>query len=130
MGIDLETIKKLRKSSRASAQVGHLPQEVAAYIGSRLGIVYLSSASVEHILFGHADLEEIDLVCLTDAMLRSNWFKDRSREAVFIYEHPDTQLSYKGAIKCVADGYEVYIKTFHRIGPRNKRRIVRKHEQI
>ena len=121
MGIylDLTQLEGLLEPPDKSVPVGYMPASPSAYLGCSLGIAYLSSTSLRHILKDHPDITLIDLLCLPMMVRDGLWVADRKpKNAVVVYDHPDTKKRYKVAIKVTADGFEPYVSTFHRFGDR------------
>ncbi|TIR25112.1 MAG: hypothetical protein E5X34_10510 [Mesorhizobium sp.] len=124
MGLELSQLHNLLLTPLAAISIGHLPPAVSAYLKCPLGIAYLSSFSLTHILRKHPDVSMMDMLCLP-AMIKSGlWVADKRGCACVFYVHPETAKQYKSAIKAAGGGYETYISTFHRCNDRQRQSIV------
>ena len=99
-------------AKRGAIAFGHLPEQVAEHIGSRLGIVYISYDSLLHIMEKHKILM-LEMLCLPDMMSNGLWIGERANQACVVYSDPNSGKRFIGAVKVAAQGYEVYLKTFH-----------------
>ncbi|WP_368465714.1 hypothetical protein [Hoeflea sp. TYP-13] len=95
-------------------------------MGAQLDLVYLSSASLEHILEKHGDVEMLDLLVLPKLLETGLWIGDRPNTCSIAFQHPDDGNRYISAIKSAADGYEHYITTFHRCGKRQTKSLLKR----
>jgi len=135
MALELSQLYFLRsnRDPYASIEVGYLPQEVAAHFGCGLGIAYLSSRSLNHILDDHADINIVDLLHLPDLIQRGLWVADRANSACILYQPSGGFMRYASALKVAAGGFEPYITTFHRARERQTKaklkrgRVLRNH---
>ncbi|RNJ44346.1 hypothetical protein B5V01_30255 [Mesorhizobium erdmanii] len=128
MGIylDLTQLEGLLEPPDRTVAVGYMPASSAAHLGCSLGIAYLSSTSLRHILQDHPDITLIDLVCLTSMLHDGLWIADRPKHAVVVYNPPETDKRYKAAIKVTAGGFEPYVCTFHRFGDRQLESLLKR----
>src|SRR5919199_1147082 len=77
--------------------VGRLPKEGMDYLGARLGLVYLSKESFDHIMTEHPTLTWQELLRIPEALTRGMLLTDRDRPncVAISYQCPDTNLRYK-----------------------------------
>jgi len=126
VSLELSQLYRLQLNPIGTVQVAHLPEEVATYLGCPLGIAYLSSKSLLHILKDHPDIALMDLLCLPMMIREGTWIGDRRNSACVVYAHPETGRAYKSALKATAGGYETYISTFHKCGDRQRASLLKR----
>jgi hypothetical protein len=105
MGLELSQLHNLLASRRGNIHVEYLPDHVARHLGAPLGIAYLSSESLKHILKKHPDVTLIDMLCLPLMIRIGTWVEDRPKSACVIFDHPENGRRYKAAIKSAGEGY-------------------------
>lgn len=118
MGLELSQLYSLLLTTDGTIQFEHLPPRVADHLGSSLRIVYLSSRSFRHILEAHKGISEFDVLLLPLMIRDGLWIADHPHKACVFYRHPETDKLYKGAVKVVGSGYEVYVCSFYRCNER------------
>lgn len=130
MGLELSQLHNLLANRQAAIQIEYLPAPVAKYLGCPLGIAYLSSISLHHILKEHPDVQLLDMLCLPMMVKHGQWVADRPGSACVLYRHPETGLGYKSALKATAGGYETYLSTFHRCEGKQRKSILKRGELL
>jgi len=102
-----------------------LPACVRTYLGSPLGIAYLSQESLAHILRDHPKTDLLEMLCLPAMLAKGHWVGDRAKAACVFYRDPASGRIFKSAVKCVA-GFEIYVTTFHICTEKQTRSIIKR----
>jgi hypothetical protein len=115
MSLELSQLHRLLSTPSGSVPVGSLPDAVCARFGCRLGIVYLSSSSLKHILAKHPDVSLMDMLHLPNMVQKGLWIADRPNSACVLYQLPESESRFASALKVTGDGFEPYVSSFYRV---------------
>jgi hypothetical protein len=132
MSLELSQLYRLLNGPhRGSIELGYLPQTVADYLKSPLGIAYLSAESLKHILDKHQkdkplEAALLEMLCLPAMIKNALWIGEPARTACMTYLDPGSGKQFKGAVKSAAMGYEIYLSTFHLCGPRQAAALLKR----
>jgi len=127
MTIELGHLNDLKTGRVRVLQIGPVPTETHGHLRTTLGIVHLSTASINHILEEHPDINILDLLVIPFLVRDGLWIADRPGACCISYVHPeDAAKRYISAVKSVADGHELYLTTFHRAGRRQTKSLLKR----
>lgn len=118
MALELSQLHRLLATPVGSIEAGKLPKPVAQHFGCDLGIAYLSSRSLKHILDEHKDIQLLDILHMPNMILNGLWVADRPNAACVVYSLPGSEIHYASGLKVVGGGFEPYMCSFYRIGTR------------
>ena len=126
MPLELSQMYGLLQNPKGSVVAGRMPVAVARHFGCSLGIVYLSSRSLNHIIIEKRHCEIIDLLVLPEMLDRGIWIADRENAACVAFHPPDTFSTLFCAVKIVGGGFEPYLSSFY---PGKSRQIEAKRQR-
>ena len=130
MPLELSQLYGLLDNKKASIHVGHLPAEVQEHLGSQTNLVHLSSPSLIHMMAEHKDLTLFDFLAIPEMIAKGLWIADRASACCISYLSAHDGKHYKGAVKAAAEGCEHYISTFHRMGPRQTKALLKRGPEL
>jgi hypothetical protein len=125
--LDLDRLTAVRDGHLGPATVGKLPMEGAWHVGAKVGHwVYLSRESLLKNLRRHPDVSLYEYLRLPDVLTFGLIATDRKESncVVAVYQVPDKPVRYKGAVKCAAGGYDLWVTSFHRLARGQTRRLL------
>ncbi|WP_319499297.1 hypothetical protein [uncultured Cohaesibacter sp.] len=126
MSLELSQLHKLKQTKGASIWIGKLPQEVQLHLGSKMDNIYLSQASLIHILTEHQDVNLFELLIIPEMLLKGLWIADRPNWCCISFQCTEEDRRYKAAIKAADNGYEHYLTTFHKTSKRQTKSILKR----
>ena len=106
-------------------QIGEIDSIIRDHLVARTTVVHIERSYVLKILTKHRlRLEELWLI---EATIRHGIaLEDKSKHITFIHEHPaGTDQHFQATIKATANNGEIYVCTFHRLRPGERRRRLR-----
>jgi hypothetical protein len=124
MPLERSQIYELRKG-RAEVAVGPLPPVAVTFLGAAFPTVYLSAQSLRHIESCHPDISELELVCAS-AAIWDGLLIGYENIVIASYLNPDSGQRYKAAVKSAQGGFDLWLTTFHRLSPRQTKRLLRR----
>jgi len=124
----VEDLLRLLLDKQPYIPVCKLPQDVCAVLGVGTTTVWLSRASLTHIIGGHGDVDVSQLMLLPKAIQWGLLVDDRDRPGNIIssYQDPYADRRYIAIMKIARNRKEIWVTTFHRSKARQTRRILRK----
>ena len=110
--------------------LGELEPYIARHIGARgTRHVLLSGESYHHVVHGHPDLGDDELMLMPEALTRGLVLYEKRRRnwAVFCFQHPQAEARrYALAIKAADHGHQIFARSFHRMHDRQTKAILRR----
>jgi hypothetical protein len=121
---------ELLAGKRPELEVGMLPFEVRQNFGCSRETVFLSDESIRHIVQKHGDhIGNHELKYLPQILTSGLWLADdRPTHAIAICEVEGVR--YKCVVKVTVDRRRTYVKTLHRLSPRQTNGLMRKSRVI
>jgi hypothetical protein len=132
MALTLEDLMALQNRERDPIVVGQIPFAVANKLGLRNHNIYLSGASLEHILHAHSDISMIDLLHLPFAVTRGLLVREKAKQNVIVasYLDQETGRRFFSAMKIAQAGTEIWISSFYRSKARQTKRLLSRGEVL
>jgi hypothetical protein len=126
MALTLEDLIALQTGERDPVVVGQIPYDVAGKLGLLNHNIYLSRASLAHILQVHSDISMIDLLHLPFAVSRGLLVRENAKQNVIVASYLDRESGRRSisALKIAQAGTEIWVSSFYRSKIRQTKRVV------
>ena len=107
----------------------NIPERARSALGLITGAVYLSSGTARHILAGHNDIDEVQILLLPVVIQNGRIMREKKNENVlnFAYYDHDKKI-YFVSLKAVGN-YELWVQSMYRLTERKLgKKIAKSHD--
>ncbi len=128
MPFNLEHIYKIKGGKEQPAQVGTLDDVTLRHLGWRLGFVYFSKDTYDHIRRQHPDVSDFEMLAIPLAIKWGMIVQKKDDEGYLniFYLSPWNEKYYRLILKRTENTFEIYVASLFRTLPGKIRRVTRK----